>query len=203
VPFARPVTGGYHSCALTAAGIAYCWGQNFVGQVGDGTTVHQPLPVSVADGHTFSTLSAGLANQVTCGVVAAGQAYCWGWNIEGQLGNGTFTDQSVPAIVAGGLAFAGVSTGAAHTCGWTANNAYCWGRNPTGQLGTGGTTPSGVPLPVANSDGFRDLTAGGDHTCARDRFGAAFCWGANAGGQLGDGTNTQRLTPTRVLLPIN
>ncbi len=76
-----------HACALTAQGIAHCWGGNSLGQLGTGDLTARPTPTPVAGGHVFSTLAVGGEN--SCGVTVAGEAYCWGVNTEGQLGIGT------------------------------------------------------------------------------------------------------------------
>ena len=95
-PFTSVTGGGSHTCALTAAGAAYCWGRNDHGQLGDGTTTMRTSPVLVAGGLTFVSLSAGGSH--TCGVTVGG-TYCWGANGSGQLGNGATTDSAVPVKV--------------------------------------------------------------------------------------------------------
>ena len=89
--------GDYHTCGLTAAGAAYCWGLNVYGQLGDGTTTDQVSPGLVAGGVRFAAVSAGFFH--TCGVTAAGAGYCWGANGDGQLGDGTTTDRLTPVRV--------------------------------------------------------------------------------------------------------
>lgn len=191
-------TFGDHTCAIATDRSAYCWGSNSSGQLGDGTTgADRAQPGLVAGGLSFVTLSAG--GMHSCGVTAAGSAYCWGGNEHGQLGDGSILDRSTPVPVGGGLSFASVSAGGGHTCGLTAGGvAYCWGRNDVGQLGDGTTSVRTMPVPVAGSLTFVSLSAGTDHTCGLTPLGAAYCWGANAAGALGDGTTEDRIAPVAV-----
>ena len=147
VSFAAVSAGSFYTCGVTVAGAAYCWGDNGLGQVGDGTTTTPGTgpssPALVAGGVSFAAVSAGFTH--TCGVTAAGAAYCWGYNFFGDLGDGTTTDRSSPVLVAGGVSFAAVSAGDFHTCGVTAAGAaYCWGDNTVGQLGDGTSTLPGA-----------------------------------------------------------
>ena len=196
--FSWITAGNAHTCALTADGIAYCWGSNTNGQLGDNSTEQRGLPTAVATQLRFASLDAG-ANH-TCGVTTTGgAAYCWGRNNRGQLGNGNTTDSSVPVAVAGVLTFQSVTAGGfniGHACGVVSSGgAYCWGDNERGQLGGGG--PPGppdvsahpLPAPVAGGLTFASLTAGlGRHTCGRTAAGVAYCWGEGGFGALGDGT---------------
>src|SRR5439155_1618451 len=99
VSFAAVTAGAAHTCGVTAAGAAYCWGDNGVDQLGDGTTTSQTTPVlgQAPAGVSFAAVTAGAVN--TCGVTASGTVYCWGRNVEGQLGDGTTTDRLTPVRV--------------------------------------------------------------------------------------------------------
>src|SRR5207244_3231436 len=112
--FAAVTASGLHTCGLTiVTGAAYCWGANGSGQLGDGTKTNQLTPVLVQApaGVSFAAVTAGAAH--TCGVTAAGAAYCWGDNGFGQLGDGTTTSQSSPVLVQAppGVSFAAVTGG--------------------------------------------------------------------------------------------
>ena len=209
------VSAGYaHTCAIAMSGKAYCWGRNGFapdpsgnyqsgGQLGDGSTRSSSVPVAVTGGLTFSTVSAG--EDHTCGVTAAGAAYCWGSNDFGQLGSGsTANASSVPVAVTGGLRFTGVSAGGTHTCGVTTSGAaYCWGLNVNGRLGDGSTNASAVPVAVTGGLSYSQVIAAGvasgeGHSCGLTTAGAAYCWGGNEFGQLGEGSNSDKTTPAPV-----
>lgn len=91
--------GNDHSCALTAAGGMRCWGANFFGQVGDGTTVDRLVPTPVAGlGSGVAAISGGIAH--TCAILNASvnNTRCWGDNQFGQVGDGTTTSRQLPVI---------------------------------------------------------------------------------------------------------
>lgn len=191
------VVGGYHSCGLTVAGPAYCWGFNGDGRLGDGTTANGESPRRVATTLAFQKVAAGGVH--TCGLTAEGAAYCWGRNVDGELGDGTTAARLTPVPVQDGHAFHSLTGGGRHTCGLAEGDvAYCWGRNEFGQLGDGSNTARSVPVLVTGGFTFRTVSAGNDHTCGLTADGVAYCWGANGHGQLGDGTTSDRPAPTSV-----
>jgi alpha-tubulin suppressor-like RCC1 family protein len=195
--------GRFHSCAIES-GKAYCWGYNALGQLGDGSPANSSVPVAVDTsgvlaGKTLAQITAG--QQDTCALDSRGSAYCWGWNDNGQLGDGSTADDSgVPVAVDTSGVLAGktltqISAGYSSTCALDSTGAaYCWGDNADGELGDGSTADdSGVPVAVDTSGvlagkTLTQITVGFNFACALDSTGAAYCWGENAGGDLGDGS---------------
>src|SRR5688500_9601515 len=111
--WSQVVAGGFHTCALSSAGKAFCWGEKNH-QVGDGTATDRPAPVAIAESLTFSSIDGGFNH--SCALTTAGAAYCWGQGDYGQLGDGSSLDQGVPIAVDGGHTFSSISTGSRHTC---------------------------------------------------------------------------------------
>jgi large repetitive protein len=142
----------------------------------------------------------------TCASTNAGNVYCWGSNVDGQLGNGTETKSLTPVEVlnpAGTAPLSDVvalSAGQAFTCALTnAGAVYCWGADQSGQLGTGTTNDNGVDLPVqvTGLTNVVTIASGHYHSCAVTTAGAAMCWGDNGEGELGSTAGTP-YTPVQV-----
>jgi alpha-tubulin suppressor-like RCC1 family protein len=200
--FASVTTGsGGHTCALTAEGAAYCWGQNHDGQLGIGTRMNAAVPTAVKGGRRFVSLSVGKTH--TCGITTGGATYCWG-NIPGAVNTSVCIDQDCPSdslvTVEGGLKFASLSSGDGYTCGLTAAGAaYCWGSNGSNELGAGTRCyddPAAcaplTPVPVAGGLRFTAVSAGSDHACGLTPTGRAYCWGSSGSGELGVGSGRIR-----------
>lgn len=177
--FTTLATGLSHTCALDDAGLAFCWGANVAGQIGDGTagfTEFRLVPTPVSGGRSYERLTAGGVH--TCAMTSPGTAYCWGRNEHGQLGDGSTTDGFTPTPVTGDLTFRTLDAGWDHTCGLTdADEPYCWGWNGHGQLGDGTDVREGhpAPHPVATPLHFTRITGGEGHSCAITADDAAYC----------------------------
>ncbi len=198
--------GDYHSCALMAGGGVKCWGSNDDGQLGSGTVGvdrYAPTDVSSSTGTGTLTGIAAIASNMgahTCALTKTGGVKCWGYNSDGQLGDGTTTDRLFPVDVVGlASAVTAVAVGEYHSCALTAaGGVKCWGDN-LGQLGDGTTTRRSTPVGVSGlASGAAAVSAGTLHTCAITVAGAALCWGNNIDGRLGDGTNASSTVPVPV-----
>jgi len=121
----------------------------------------------------------------SCAVAWTGELFCWGANMDGQLGAGDTAPRTDPVAVTGDWTDA--AAGAKHTCGLAREGAAaCWGKNTEGQVGDGAVTMNEPdPQPVMDLPPLRSLAGGQDHTCAVGVDGGLWCWGKNADGQLG------------------
>ncbi|MBI1722397.1 MAG: hypothetical protein HYR48_00645 [Gemmatimonadetes bacterium] len=207
--FASASLGDYHTCALTASLVLYCWGDSGGGRLGNTAppdacanllVTCNTSPVPVTGGFLYQSVSAGGTH--TCALRRGGDAYCWGGNLLGQLGNGTTTDATQPTSVTGGIAFASMSAGEGHTCA-VANDgtALCWGSNAYGQLGDSSRNQRNTPVPVSSGLRFRSVSAGTFHTCGVATDGAGYCWGNNYHGQLGGDTSGECPISDQIVIP--
>ncbi|KAL4450218.1 hypothetical protein ABPG77_010887 [Micractinium sp. CCAP 211/92] len=195
------IAAGHEFTCGISGNLAYCWGNNFFGQLGTGTTANSLAPVPVVGGMTFVALTA--SDSHTCGIQAASlKAFCWGSNTAGQLGAAVSGSSAVPVEVGSNssnpdfafVTFSVLSAGSDFTCGNSVDAGYgnienwCWGAGTDGQLGNNGDSDSTEPVKVAGSQSFVSVSAGGEHACALDDSALAWCWGAGEKGQLGTGT---------------
>jgi alpha-tubulin suppressor-like RCC1 family protein len=190
-----------HSCGIEAqTGLAYCWGDTHAGALGIGDRINDgssfDFPTLVNGGaQRFSSLSVSSYN--TCGIErSTGFAYCWGYNNNGQLGDGTMEIGWVPKLVVGNIRFSSISAGVDVTCGVQTGTSlgYCWGKG--GLIGDGTLSQRSTPTLVAGGHiRFTSVSASESHVCGIEAdSGFAYCWGSNSA--LGDGTTTDRLLPT-------
>ena len=197
--------GEDHTCTLESNGKAYCWGDNSVGQLGNGSTKSSMTSVAVSGGLRFKSISVGWDH--TCGVTDDNDAYCWGRGRYGRLGNGSSENSTTPAPVSGGLSFESVNSGLAHTCGITTDgDAFCWGRNEDGILGNNSIKGSPVPVAVSGGLTFGSINAGSATTCGITTSGDAYCWGASDFGNLlgqGDDDRDRKFAPGLVAGEFN
>jgi alpha-tubulin suppressor-like RCC1 family protein len=205
--------GPTHTCALSLAGKAYCWGDGKTGQLGTGLTDQRLTPTPVSTSLKFRQIVVG--QNFSCALTEAGAAYCWGENSRGRVGDGTTFSRLAPTAVAGSHVFASLTAGDTHACGLTTTGiALCWGYDVAGELGTQGValhTADAVlePDAVNGSTTFSQLSAAGTPldgiplTCGVSAGGQALCWGANDEDRLGTGIVDVLMAPTPVLQPAS
>jgi len=196
VEYISVVAGARHTCALTRAGAAYCWGFNGSGQLGTGNTTASNRPVPVSGGLVFTQLSATYDH--TCGV-SAGAVWCWGTNAHGEVGDMMpAPGVRVPtrAQLPSDLTMRQVSAGFQATCALaTSAQLFCWGDAFVGKLGVGNGIPSqpiadpliaGETAPPTLIPGlYRSVSIRGDDGCAITTSNNVACWGDNTWRQLG------------------
>lgn len=194
--------GSWHQCALLADRSVRCWGDNQFGQLGNGTTTDSATPVPVAGSlPPVTAITAGAEH--TCALDATGEAWCWGFNRYGQLGQGSpgETPITIPSRVLGTLGASAIDAGGETTCALVVGGSVsCWGDNTDGGLGTGTTTLSARPNLVLGLRGATSVSAGGA-SCATLPDGRADCWGGDRSGQLGRGTTDPGPIPAPVIDP--
>jgi uncharacterized protein len=173
-----------------------------------GTTYTYRVRAYTLDGG-FSAYS-NEASASTSPPPAAGNTYCWGNNVRGQLGVNLIQDIfTTPTRVWGNHDFRMITAGREHTCGVAGDGSgYCWGWNEDGQFGNGArgsAQGSRAPVPMGPGLTWQEITGGGQHSCGISTESLTYCWGQNHRGQVGDGTEPSplnwRLFPTLVAPP--
>ncbi len=194
--------GDSHTCGVTTAGAAYCWGEGALGQLGNGVADSSDVPIQVSGGGSYVAITAGKSH--SCAIDSNGSIQCWGDNSVGQLGTGaTGGVQLTPVLVTGASGFSAVSAGDNHTCGIAGGQVKCWGRSEFGEIGDDNGLPHTVAAPVVVQGLLAaSISAGAQHTCAMSTAGVAMCWGSNAWGALGNEFQAAiRATPQVVARP--
>lgn len=183
--------GWGNSCAILSSGALRCWGSDAWGSLGDGPgePIGTSLPKTILSNDVY-TFVGGTGHG--CALSTSGGVACWGWDYDGEIGNGEPSLQEDEPTAVTGLS-AGViqvSAGAKHSCVVTQlGTVRCWGVNEKGELGIGNyDSPQMAPVPVELDEDVVSIACGAEHSCVLTRGGAVKCWGSDEYGQLGDGT---------------
>ena len=214
--FVALTAGRDHTCGLTAAGAAWCWGAGESGQLGTGTPptercgltpcMHVPAAVSgshvfrvpAAEGRIFAAISAGLSH--VCALTTDGTAWCWGIDVLPLLNAGDLK-YYVPNPVNTSLKFETIESARVSECGLTAaGDPYCWGVNGAGEVGTtpiGSTFRFDTPVAVGGGVEFSQIWGETATYCGNSTSGGVYCWGQGTRGELGAGA-TNSIVPLRV-----
>ena len=190
---AQLAAGTYHNAVVKADGSVWTWGDNLLGQLGDGSLTAKSTPTALPGFGPAVAVSAGFA--FTVALKADGSVWSWGSNDSGALGTGKSEDDLsvslTPVAVYAldgrvGLKVQSIATGLSHALAVIDGVVVAWGRNDVGQLGDGTDTPNISPQIVAGPTNVVAVAAGASHSLALDNAGTVWVWGSNASGQLGD-----------------
>ncbi|MCE9672828.1 RCC1 repeat-containing protein [Myxococcus stipitatus] len=198
----KAVSAGFydHALAVHANGTVSAWGNNDVGQLGDGTTSARSSPVQVQGLTQVLTVSAGGVHSLA--LRSDGTARAWGNNGFGQRADGTFRQRLTPMKVEGLSNVKAVTANNSHSLALRNDGTvWGWGKNDHGQLGTGSISATSTLTQVQGLTNVVAISTGAIHSLAVRADGTLWAWGDNSTGQLGDGTTTNRLAPVQVQGP--
>jgi hypothetical protein len=186
--------GEGHSCALGSTGTVWCWGADIYGQLGNGGTTRSNTAVPVI-GLPVGIVGIAAGQYHSCALTHLGAVVCWGYDANGELGDGQVETQSSTPVPVIGLSngVVAISSGGDDTCVITTTGVdLCWGA---GSGATSPTRPNGLNTTVVS------IAAGSYHFCAVTSAGANLCWGSTLDGELGNPNATSTITPYPVLNP--
>jgi alpha-tubulin suppressor-like RCC1 family protein len=205
------IAGGFfHSLALKNDGTVWAWGANYAGQLGDGTTVDRSTPVQVLSLSGVTAIATGSTADHSLALKNDGTVWAWGWNMYGQLGDGTTVDRNTPVQVQNLNGVTAVARGTSHSLALRNDGlVFAWGENRFGALGDGTTIDRHTPVvvlisprrPLGRIIPVKAIAAGVFFSLAVLSDGLVSAWGSNNYGRLGIGTTAIEFLTTPVQVP--
>ncbi|MDR1298832.1 MAG: S8 family serine peptidase, partial [Oscillospiraceae bacterium] len=190
--------GAYHTLALKENGTVWGWGTNSMGQLGNGEIGSLEEKLTQVIGLT-DIIAIATKDNHSLALKSDGTVWAWGFNNNGQLGDGTTANRTAPVQVSGLTGIASIAAGYSHSYAVKSNGTvYAWGSNYYGQLGDGTNTNRKNPVLLSGLADVATVDAGNRHGIALKSNGTVWTWGNNAYGQLGDGTATDRPAPAQI-----
>jgi len=194
--------GTNNTAALKRNGSVFVSGNNFNGQLGDGTAVNKSIMTAVIGANSFIQISNSGSASHFLALKSDGTIFAWGNNSSGQLGDATLIQKSVPTLVTGSSNFVSIQSGGATSFGIKADGtAWSWGNNGNFQLGNGNLSVLGAssPIQVAGAGTYMQISGGENHVLALQTNGSAWAWGQNNNGQLGINSTVAQSSPVPVV----
>lgn len=184
----------YSTCAITSLSVLKCWGSNYYGELGDGTTTDKLVPTVVDSGTSYSQVV--ISGSTACAITTLGILKCWGANVYGQVGDGTLINRSSPVVIDSGVAYSKVvRAGEAYfpntsVCGITTTGVLkCWGGNASGQLGVAAGVNTRLPSVVDAGTVYSSVEVNESNACGITSVGELKCWGSTTTALRGDASN--------------
>jgi alpha-tubulin suppressor-like RCC1 family protein len=166
--------------------------------LGNGTTyINSNTPVQVSALSGVTAIAGGFAHSLA--LKSDGTVWAWGYNSNGQLGDGTYTTRNTPVQVSALSGVTAIAAGAYHSLALKSDGTvWASGWDVVGQLGNGTSTDSNTPVQVSGLSGMTAIAGGYFHSLALKSDGTVWAWGFNGYGELGNGTYTNSNTPVQV-----
>ncbi|WP_412471163.1 hypothetical protein [Halobacteriovorax sp. RT-2-4] len=195
--------GELSTCAVTTAGVGYCWGYGINDVLGNGVTAHAYSPTPISGGLVFDKIDMFWFH--ACGLTTSNEIYCWGSDFggEGTLGDGLGTTSSVPVKVAGAQTWVDLTARGRHSCGIdNTQQMYCWGEGEDGEIGDGDILNRLTPTQVIGGHSWASVSGSDYMSCGVTTSGDGYCWGQYWNwGQAGTGMgNAGLFMPKKVPL---
>lgn len=183
LPQIKQIDGGSSfTVALTNSGDVYTFGNNSLGQLGDGTTVNSLAPLKISGLSNVSAISSDYNDAMA--LTASGEVYSWGNNSSGQLGDNSKISRSIPVKVSGLPVIKAFSAGLYHSLALAENGAvYGWGSNQHGQLGLESDEDQLTPILISSFPNTQSVIAGSNISYIHSDLNEVYSLGKNEPGE--------------------
>ena len=204
LPALKVSTGRNFTCALLNDKSVWCWGDNDVGQTGNGINTGDVLnPSKVVNLDSVEEIHTSGISLSACAIKTDRSVWCWGYNANYEISSQEGHHRS-PVVIAQYKNAASLSLGSNSICALSiSGKAVCAKANNRGQAGLGNTTSNLGFHTVKISTALTQIKSGTEHVCAKDMSEDLYCWGKNDFGQIGYGDESSSVnSPRRVLSDV-